>query len=391
LIERRKLEEQLLQSQKMEAIGRLAGGIAHDFNNLLTVIQGYSQLALNRARRGDPLHEDLSEIRQAGHRAAALTSQLLAFSRRQMVLPKILDLNTVVKNLEKMLIRVIGEDINLSVSLHPSLGLIQIDPGQIEQVILNLVVNARDAMPKGGKITIETENVQLHEAQFLRPLSLEPGAYIKLVVNDAGCGMDDYIQSHVFEPFFTTKEQGKGTGLGLSTVYGIVKQAGGEIIVDSEVGHGTTVTIYFPKVGDLFAEPDEKTAEPEALPQGRETLLLVEDEPAIRTLVRDTLRQQGYTVLEARHGVEALMINARYLGSIQLLVTDVVMPQMSGSEVAERLMGERPDLKVLYMSGYTDDAIVHHGTSAGTAFLQKPFTPDTIVLKVREVLDTVKK
>jgi signal transduction histidine kinase len=392
LIQRRQLEDQLLQSQKMEAIGRLAGGVAHDFNNLLTVIHGYSQLALNRVKPGDSLHEDMQEIRHAVNRAAALTRQLLAFSRRQTIQEKVLDLNAVVRDLENMLMRVLGEDVNLSAALHPEVALIRIDPGQIEQVILNLAINARDAMPKGGRMTIETHSIDFSEPLTWRPANIIPGPYIALVVSDTGCGMDEYVRSHMFEPFFTTKEIGKGTGLGLFTVYGIVKQAGGELIADSEPGAGTTFTIYFPQVVEAPAGVQDTATETTPLPRGGgETVLLVEDEPAIRALVGDVLRQHGYNVLEARHGVEALMTSAHHMEPIQLLITDVVMPQMRGDELAQRLMAERPDIKVLYMSGYTDDAALHHGLSERTAFLQKPFTPDKLVVKVREVLDTVKK
>lgn len=389
LIERKQLEEQLRQSQKMEAIGRLAGGIAHDFNNLLTVITGYSEVALSRLHDDDPLHVELDEIRQAGHRAAALTSQLLAFSRRQVLQPKVLDLNTVVTDLEKLLHRLIGEDINLVVSLAPSLGQIHVDPGQIEQVLMNLSVNARDAMPKGGRLVIETYNVDFTGSSAGRPLSVPPGSYVVLVVSDTGSGMDEYTRAHIFEPFFTTKEQGKGTGLGLSTVYGIVKQGDGEIVVDSKPGHGSTFTIYFRRVADREPTLPDLTHQPAATNPGTETLLLVEDEPAIRALAGDILRRCGYKVLEARHGVEALLTGSQYLGAIDLLITDVIMPQMSGGEVAERLMHERPDLKVLYVSGYTDDAIIHHGViQEGTAFLQKPFSPDVLIQKVRQVLDS---
>ncbi|HJU05704.1 MAG TPA: PAS domain S-box protein [Nitrospiraceae bacterium] len=391
LIERRELEERLRQSQKMEAIGRLAGGIAHDFNNLLTVIMGYGQVVLNRLTPGDPIREDIEEIRQAGNRAAGLTGQLLAFSRRQVVQPKLLDLNVVVKNLEKMLIRVIGEDVNLSVALASNVGMISMDPGQIEQVILNLAINARDAMPKGGHLTIEADNVDVTETPSRRHANVAPGPYVRLMVTDTGCGMDEYTQSHIWEPFFTTKEPGKGTGLGLSMVYGIVKQADGEVFVDSEAGLGTTITIYLPRVEHGAPIAEEPVYHGRMPPLGTETLLVVEDEPAIRALVRDTLARQGYTVLEARHGLEALITGAQYLGQIHLLITDVVMPQMSGSDVAKRLTADRPSLKVLYMSGYTDDAIVHHGASDATAFLQKPFAPDALVLKVREVLDAARK
>jgi two-component system cell cycle sensor histidine kinase/response regulator CckA len=388
LIERKQLEEQLRQSQKMEAIGRLAGGIAHDFNNLLTVITGYSEVAMSRLREGDPLRMEIAEIKQAGHRAAALTSQLLAFSRRQVLQPKVLDLNVVVMNLEKLLHRLIGEDVNLVVSLAPVLGHIHVDPGQIEQVLMNLSVNARDAMPRGGKLVIETQNVDFIGSAVGRPLSMHPGSYVMLVVSDTGCGMDDYTRSHIFEPFFTTKEHGKGTGLGLSTVYGIVKQANGEILVDSKPDQGTTFTIYFPRVADRSSSASEAGAQSSMTHSGTETLLLVEDEPAIRALAGDILRRTGYKVLEARHGVEALLTGSQYLGTIHLLITDVIMPQMSGGEVAERLIHNRPDMKVLYISGYTDDTITHHGVvQDGAAFLQKPFSPFALVQKVRLVLD----
>ena len=388
LIERKQLEEQLRQSQKMEAIGRLAGGIAHDFNNLLTVITGYSEVALSRLQKEDPLYMELDEIKQAGNRAAALTSQLLAFSRRQVLQPKVLDLNLVVTNLEKLLHRLIGEDVNLVVSLAPSLGHIHVDPGQIEQVLMNLAVNARDAMPKGGRLVIETQNVDFNEPSAGRPLSVEPGSYVMLMVSDTGSGMDEYTRSHIFEPFFTTKEQGKGTGLGLSTVYGIVKQGDGEIIVDTKPGQGSTFMIYFRRVPAREAIIPDMATQTAVTHPGTETLLLVEDEPAIRALAGDILRRYGYTVLEARHGVEALLTGSQYLGMIHLLITDVIMPQMSGSEVAERLTHERPHMKVLYISGYTDDTIIHHGVvQEGTAFLQKPFSPDALVQKVRQVLD----
>jgi PAS domain S-box-containing protein len=389
LIERRQLEEQLRQSQKMEAIGRLAGGIAHDFNNLLTVITGYSEVALSRLNQDDPLHMELKEIKQAGHRAATLTSQLLAFSRRQVLQPKVLDLNVVVTNLEKLLHRLIGEDVNLVVSLASSLGHIHVDPGQIEQVLMNLAVNARDAMPKGGKLVIETQNVDFNGPSAGRTLSVQPGSYVMLMVSDTGTGMDEYTRSHIFEPFFTTKEQGKGTGLGLSTVYGIVKQGDGEIIVDSKPGQGSTFMIYFRRVAGRNPIIPEAVPKAVVTPPGTETLLLVEDEPAIRALSGDILRHYGYTVLEARHGVEALLTGSQYLGAIHLLITDVIMPQMSGSEVAERLTHERPHMKVLYISGYTNDTIIHHGVlEEGTAFLQKPFSPDALAYKVRQVLDS---
>ncbi len=392
LIERRQLEEQLLHSQKMEAIGRLAGGIAHDFNNLLTIIQGYSQLVLSRVRSGDSMHEDIKEIQQAVDRAAALTAQLLAFSRPQAVVQqKVLDLNIVVQNLEKMLNRVLGEDINLSVALHQDEALIRIDPGQIEQIILNLAINARDAMPKGGKLTIETEGVDFTEIAAWRPVTLSPGTYVKFLISDTGCGMDEYTQLHMFEPFFTTKELGRGTGLGLFTVYGIVKQAGGEIVVDSRPGEGTTFAVYFPRAIMQVGGDQKAVGAPMLSRGGGETVLLVEDEPSIRKLAADGLRNQGYTVLEARHGFEALLTSAHYLGPIHLLITDVVMPQMSGDEVAQQLTAIRRDLKVLFISGYPHDGVIHHGVSDQAAFLQKPFTPDLLIAKVREVMETVEK
>ena len=386
--EHKQLEEQLRQSQKMEAVGKLAGGVAHDFNNLLTIITGYSQLLLDRIGQDSPLRGNLMEIKKAGDRASSLTQQLLAFSRRQVLKPKVLDLNTVVAGLEGMLQRLVGEDIHLVTALDPELGPVKADPGQIEQAIMNLVVNARDAMPQGGRLTIETANVGRTTADRRGESLKEPARYAMLAVSDTGCGMDAQTQARIFEPFFTTKEVGKGTGLGLSTVYGIVEQSGGHIDVASELGRGTTFKIYLPRVDDAVAERGGAKV-PASQQRGTETVLIVEDEPGVRALARDTLQRLGYSVLEARHGIEALVIGDQHPGTIHLLMADVVMPQMNGREVAERLLRVRPKVKVLYVSGYTENAIVHHGVLApGTNFLQKPFTPDDLSEKVREVLDS---
>jgi len=387
ITERRQLEQQLRQAQKMEAIGKLAGGIAHDFNNIVTIITGYSDLLVSRIGPEDPMRRELEQIKKAGDRAHSLTRQLLAFSRRQMLQPKVLDLNAVVTNLEPMLQRLIGENIELATVMKPGLGQVRADPGLIEQVIMNLAINARDAMPQGGKLLIESDNVVLDEAYARLHLPTQPGSYVCLAVSDTGCGMDEATQSRIFEPFFTTKDKGKGTGLGLSTVYGIVKQSGGYIWVYSERGQGTTFKIYLPRVV-APADSVPPVTHWSALPQGTETALLVEDEPEVRWLVRDMLQRLGYTVLEARHGIEAQVLSIQHQGPIHLLITDVVMPQMSGREIAERLTSEHPETKVLYMSGYTDDAVVRHGVlTADIAFLQKPFTPEALARKVREVLD----
>jgi len=384
-------EAQLRQAQKMEAVGRLAGGMAHDFNNLLTVIRGYSELLLGRMAPTDDKRKDVEEVKKAADRASGLTRQLLAFSRRQFVAAKVLDLNALVANMDGMLRRLIGEDIiELNTELDSTAGAIKADPGQVEQVIMNLVVNARDAMPNGGRLTVETRNVTIEDEVRLDAVGVAPGSYVLLAVRDNGHGMDAETRSHLFEPFFTTKEKGKGTGLGLSTVYGIVKQSGGSITVESAPGRGTTFRIYFPRVeqealgltgaGDVVGQV-----------RGRETILLVEDEPAVRGLVHETLRLHGYTVLEARHGIEALLTSAKYGGPIHLLLTDVVMPQMSGPEVAEKLLSVRPEIKVLYMSGYPDHPVFDRGNvSRETGFLPKPFSPHGLVQKVREVLTTAK-
>jgi two-component system cell cycle sensor histidine kinase/response regulator CckA len=387
---RKHLEEQLLQSQKMEAVGRLAGGIAHDFNNLLTVIIGFTELLLYRHLDDlSPLRGPLEEVQKAGKWAASLTHQLLAFSRKQVLQPKVLDLNAVVADTEKMLRRLIGEDIDLVTVLDPELGPVKVDPGQLEQVIMNLAVNARDAMPQGGKLTIETANVELDEAYARRHTSVQPGPYVMLAVSDTGIGMGKETQSHLFEPFFTTKE--KGIGLGLPTIYGIVKQSGGHIWVYSEPGLGTTFKVYLPRVEEAVEPPQPGTASAASL-QGSETVLLVEDDGGVRMLVRDVLEISGYTVLEARHGEEALLICQQHSGPIHLMVTDVVMPGMSGRELAERLSPLYPEMKVLYISGYTEKGIVHHGVlDPATAFLQKPFTPNALAHKVRQVLDAPQK
>ena len=379
--------EQLRQSQKMEAIGQLAGGVAHDFNNLLTAITGHSQLCLKHLKPEDPLHRHIEQIQKSGERAASLTRQLLAFSRKQILQPKIIDLNRIVVDMNKMLQRLIGEDIDLLMGLAADLGKVKADPNQIEQVLLNLSINARDAMPRGGRLTIETSNVDLSEEYSHDHVSVRSGQYVMLAVSDNGCGIDAETQTHIFEPFFTTKEVGKGTGLGLATVYGIVKQSEGTIWVYSEVGRGTTFKIYLPCAEAPVKEIEIETDNLELL-QGTETVLLVEDEELVREMATEILRDSGYQVLEARHGHEALTLGRQHSGAIHLMLTDVVMPQMSGRELAEQLTPLRREMKVLYMSGYTDDAIVHHGVlEEGTAFIGKPFTPSALARKVRETLD----
>jgi two-component system cell cycle sensor histidine kinase/response regulator CckA len=381
------LEEQLRQSQKMEAIGRLAGGIAHDFNNLLTVIRGYSELLLVEHKEGTSPEGNIGQIKQAADQAADLTRQLLAFSRRQLMEMRVLDLNTVLRNLDKMLRRVLGEDVKLVTLLAEDLGRVRTDPGQMEQVVMNLAVNARDAMPSGGRLTIETANVELDEAYARAHISVPPGRYVMLSVSDTGVGMTQEVKERVFEPFFTTKEKGKGTGLGLSTVYGIVKQSGGNIWVYSEPGKGTTFKIYLRKVDEPLDELREKVVG-EELPRGKETVLVVEDDEKVRKLIVEILRRQGYRVLEASHGDEALLIHEKHDGPIHLILVDVVMPGMSGSELVKRLTSLHPETKIVYMSGYTDNAIVHHGVLArGVNYIQKPFTMDGLTRKVRQVLD----
>ncbi len=384
--DQRRLQQQVLQSQKMEAVGRLAGGVAHDFNNLLTVITSYSDLLLEDLAPGDAKRDDLEQVRKAADGAAALTRQLLAFSRQQVVEPRVVSLNTVVEGLQKILRRVIGEDIEVTIALAPDLESVRADVGQLEQVLMNLVVNARDAMPTGGRLTVETANVE-HDPEYAR--DREAAAvrrFAMLAVTDTGCGMDEATKARIFEPFFTTKETGKGTGLGLATVYGIVKQAGGFIWVYSEPGQGTSFKIYLPAV-DATAERTTAAATTPA-PRGTETVLLVEDAAAVRAVTKQILERQGYAVLEAPDGEAGLRLAQRHRGVIHLLLTDVVMPRVGGRELAEQLARLRPDVKVLYASGYTDDSVVRHGIlESGTAYLQKPFSPESLARKVRDVLD----
>src|SRR6266850_884354 len=385
--ERKLLAEQLRQSQKLEAVGQLAGGVAHDFNNLLTVIGGYTEILLHRLPPNDPQCRNLNEIKAASDRAASLTRQLLAFSRKQVLQPRVFALNKVVADLEKMLRRMIGEDIEFRTNLRAGIGNVKADPGQIEQVIMNLVVNARDAMPSGGKLTIETNDVELDENYAGQHVSAIPGPYVLLAVSDTGTGIDERTRKHIFEPFFTTKESGKGTGLGLSMVYGIVKQSGGNIWVYSEAGKGTTFKIYLPRVREP-AEDFKQAATAIHLPKATETILLVEDAEMVRDLAKEVLETSGYCVLAAANGREGLLICEQSRQPIHLLLTDVVMPEMSGPELVSRLVPLYPQIRVLYMSGYTEDTIVHHGVlQEGINFIEKPFTPDSLALKVREVLE----
>jgi PAS domain S-box-containing protein len=381
----RRTEEQFRQAQKMEAVGRLAGGVAHDFNNLLSVILCQTSLALEGLQPADPLRGEILEIEAAGKRAAELTRQLLAFSRQQVLQPRVIDLVQVITGMESMLSRLIGEDIKITARNSPDVGHVLADPGQIEQVVMNLAVNARDAMPDGGDLTLEMANVQLDATYAAAHLGVAAGQYVVLTVSDTGTGMDASTRARIFEPFFTTKEKGKGTGLGLSTVFGIVEQSGGHVSVFSEPGQGSTFRVYLPR-RDRPVDPASRSSHA-GMRGGWETILLVEDEDQLRSVSGSILRKNGYQVLESSRGGEALQVSQNFVGRIHLLLTDVVMPQMPGRKLAEQLASERPDLKVLFTSGYTDDAIAGHGgVNVGIPFLQKPFTPDGLLRKVREVL-----
>jgi PAS domain S-box-containing protein len=388
LTETLSLQEQFRQSQKMEAVGRLAGGVAHDFNNLLTIISGYSEIVLGKLAIGDPVRELVNEIGKAGARAAALTRQLLAFSRKTVLQPSVLDLNAVITDSLKMLRRLVGEDVEVNTVLSPPLSRVKVDPSQFEQAIVNLAVNARDAMPEGGKITFETANIELDTAYCLANPAVTPGLYAMVAASDNGTGMSEETKVRIFEPFFTTKEVGKGTGLGLAMVYGFIKQSGGHIAVYSELDHGTTFKLYFPQVKDaLRARPSDHGLR--FMPQGTETILLVEDDDGVRALARHVLQTNGYTVLEANRGADALRLAERHHGPIHLLLTDVVMPGMGGRIVAERMAALKPGIKTVFTSGYTDDAVVRHGIlESETHFLQKPYTPGAVTQKVREALDS---
>ncbi len=390
ITEQKSLEAQLRQSQKMEGVGQLAGGIAHDFNNLLTVINSYSAMMLGELDFSNSFARNgIEQIKEAGHRAASLTRQLLMFSRQQVLEPKVLDLNEVVSNIAKMLRRLIGEDITQVLCLHPALGRVKIDPGQMEQVIMNLAVNARDAMPAGGQLTIETENVELDNAYACTHALVQPGSYVMLAVSDTGCGMDAGTQARIFEPFFTTKGPTSGTGLGLATVDGIVKQSGGNISVYSELGKGTTLKIYLPRIEESSELPELGTA-PAEIHRGTETVLLVEDDEMVRALAQAILERYGYHVLAARNVHDALRFAQEGPAQIRLLLTDTIMPGMNGPELAKRVQSIRPEIKVLFMSGYTDKVIsCTAALEPGTAFLQKPFTPQTLTQKVHEVLNAI--
>ena len=391
ITERKQLEAQFLQAQKMEAVGRLAGGLAHDFNNMLAVIMGYAEMMQLGLSAESPLHQQAAAIKKASERAASLTRQLLAFSRKQVQHAQVLNLNTVIGEMDKMLRRLISEDIDLSLNLEPGLAAVKGDPGQVEQILMNLVVNARDAMPLGGRITIETANVCLDEDYARKHSYVTPGPYVVIAVSDNGEGMDAETQSHIFEPFFTTKEVGKGTGLGLSTVYGIVKQSQGSIEVYSEPGIGTTFKVYLPRV-EVNVSKARAGALSNAGLQGTETILVVEDEEMLRELVCASLKRNGYLVLEAQHGQDALALCERHQGPIHLLATDVVMPTLSGRELVERVAPMHPEMKVLFMSGYTEDVIIRHGVLDETMhFIEKPFTDNILLRKVRQVLDGSEK
>jgi PAS domain S-box-containing protein len=382
---RERLEGQLRQAQKMEALGRFAGGVAHDFNNLLTAIQGYTSLIMMDLASHDPHREDLEEIRKASERAAALTRQILAFSRRHVIEPMTIDLNQTIMDLERLVPRLIGEDVAVVIALDPELALVRADPRQVEQVVLNLVVNARDAMPEGGRLTLETATEVVTESDPRASPDLPPGRYAVLTVSDTGTGMDPAIVPNIFDPFFTTKEPGRGTGLGLATVYGIVKQGGGHVEVETAPGEGATFRLYFPAAtAESAVAAAPSVAGPG--PRGSETVLLVEDEESVRVFASKALEKQGYRVLQARHGRDALLRLAEHDGPVHLVITDIVMPEMGGGELARRLAGERPEVPVLFMSGYTDDEVAQRGLGTEQGFLQKPFTSDGLARKVREVL-----
>ncbi|HEX2671411.1 MAG TPA: ATP-binding protein [Polyangiaceae bacterium] len=381
-------ELQLQHAQKMEAVGRLAGGVAHDFNNVLSVILGYTSMIQEDLRPGEPLRADIDEIKLAGERAAQLTRQLLAFSRHQALETKVLDLNQLVGGMENMLRRLLGADIELTSLPAAQLWNVRADPGQIEQVLMNLAVNARDAMPQGGKLTIEVKNVELDQDYADAHHEVSPGSYVRLAVSDSGMGMDRATVARIFEPFFTTKEKGKGTGLGLSTVFGIVKQSGGHVWVYSEPSHGTTFKIYLPRAEGVAVTNTAEVVVSRTT-RGAETVLLVDDDDQVRAVARGILRRLGYVVLEASNGGEALMIAEQHPAKIQLLLTDVVLPRMSGRQIAERIAAMRPGIDVLFMSGYTDDAVLQHGIlESGVAYLQKPLTSESMARKVRQVLDS---
>ena len=384
--ENRKLEAQYRHAQKMEAIGRLAGSVAHDFNNSLSVILSYASMIASDLKPIDPIRDDVLAIKEAGERAAELTRQLLTFSRQQALKLRVLSLNEIVASAERMLQRLLGEDIDLVIDLDPGASKVYVDAGQLDQVILNVVINARDAMPEGGKLTIETKDVTLDESYTSRHFGVTPGPHVMLAISDTGSGMSEDVQTRIFEPFFTTKAPGKGTGLGLATVFGIVQQCGGSIWVYSEPGNGTTFKIYFPRA-QRATKPESIMPAPMSL-EGTETILLVEDQDDVRGAAQQILRRYGYHVLEARNADEALLCCERHSATIHLLLTDVVMPHMNGRELAERLAQLRPEMKVLFMSGYTDNAIVHHGVlDSGMAYLQKPLEPEKLGRRVREVLD----
>ncbi len=389
ITEHKKVEDQYRQAQKMEAIGQLAGGVAHDFNNLLTIINGYSDLLLYDLQNDGPGIKKLEQIKQAGKRAGSLTTQLLAFSRRQVIQPKVLNLNSIISDIEKMLHRLIGEDIQIDTKLHPQLGNIKADPGQLDQVLMNLAINARDAMPKGGTLIIETHNEYLDEDYAKYHLSVAPGNYVIISMSDTGIGMDEETKKRIFEPFYTTKGKGKGTGLGLSTVYGIVKQCGGNIWVYSEVGKGTTFKIYFPRVEEKQQPVSHARPAPVSY-SGSETILIVEDDYGVREITRTFLSKYGYNVIESSDVDHAIELVDNYDDRIHLLITDVIMPQMNGRDLSEKIISLRPEIKVLFVSGYTDNAIVHHGIlNEGVNFLPKPFSPVQLAQKVREVLDLI--